>query len=144
MTVNTSYLSRLANSCWPDTRTVFFLSEEIGGGRSPADALRSQRFNVREAQAKATGNEEDSHFSGICERKFEKAKANHRVDLEIVGRSIVFCMKPVKPFWNKKYDDTGTDEAEVWNDTARSHRPELGSARTALVNAARPRFVHAE
>jgi hypothetical protein len=77
-------------------------------------------------------------------RKFEKAKANHRVDLEIVGRSIVFCMKPVKPFWNKKYDDTGTDEAEVWNDTARSHRPEPGSAPTALVNAARSKFVCAE
>jgi hypothetical protein len=53
-------------------------------------------------------------------------------------------MKQVKPFWNRKYDDTGTDEAEVWNDTARSHRPELVSARTALINATRSKFVHAE
>jgi hypothetical protein len=38
-------------------------------------------FNVLEAQEKATGHEQDSHFSCICERNFEEQKLTIGVGL---------------------------------------------------------------
>src|SRR6202521_1170624 len=87
------------------------------------DAIRSQWSTRSKRKRKETGYEKDYRCAGIPERKFQGAKADDRLGS---GRSLVVLLRfgSSRPshFGTKTADHTGSDEADLWKNTAESHR----------------------